>query len=473
MRFFAVFSLSAQWLPTAGLLLSASFLPPTLAQPAPALPSLGASVNSVETDYTLGAGDRLRIDILQVEEFSGEYLVLVDGTISLPLVGRIQAEGQTIPQVSTAVSQAYTQYLKRPVVTVSLLSPRPLKLAISGEVNRPGSYTVDLNETGKFPSVTDLIRQAGGLRATANIRSVQVRRFLEGREQVLNVNLWELLEQGNLAQDVTLRDGDTVIIPTQDRIDVAETFQLADASFGIATNQPVNVAVVGEVNRPGSYQVTPQQITRDTGQSVPLPPRLTQAVAQAGGIEPLADVRNVEVRRLTRSGAVQTIEVNLWELLQSGNTYEDVILQEGDTIVIPTATDLDPEEAESLASASFAPETIQVNVVGEVENPGVVQVDPNTPLNQALLAAGGFDEQRADESEVELIRLNPNGTVSKREVNIDLSAGINEETNPTLRNNDVVVVERSGFTQATDVLGNVLRPVVNAFTLFQLFGVDF
>ena len=463
-------------LPLVGIL---SFCPvvPTLAQSTPSAPATSNPVTS-ETDYTLGAGDRLRIDVFQVEDFSGEYLVLVDGTVSLPLAGRLQAEGKTIPELSELISQKYAQYLKRPVVTVSLLTPRPLKMAIAGEVNNPGSYNITLNEEGQFPSVTDLIQQAGGITTAADVRQVQIRRSLNGREQVLNVNLWELLVQGNLAQNVTLRDGDTVIIPTNDNIDVAETRQLADASFGIRTDQPVNVAVVGEVYRPGSYQIEPERLNQDnnrnnTTSSRAVPPRLSQAIAQAGGIKPLANIRQVEVRRLTRSGSEQTLNVNLWQLLQDGDTNEDVILQEGDTIVIPTAENLDPAEAESLASASFSPSTVRVNVVGEVKEPGVVEVPPNTPLNQAILAAGGFDDRRANKGEVQLIRLNPNGTVSKREVEIDLASDINEENNPTLRSNDVVVVGRSGLAQVSDTVGTVLAPIGSTFSIFRLFGIGF
>lgn len=72
-------------------------LPP--ANNTPALgpsPATGASIPVGETDYTLGAGDLLRIDIFQVKDYSGQYPVLVDGTVSLPLIGRIQAEGQTL-----------------------------------------------------------------------------------------------------------------------------------------------------------------------------------------------------------------------------------------------------------------------------------------------------------------------------------------------------------------------------------------
>ena len=79
-----------------------------------------------------------------------------------------------------------------------------------------------------------------------------------------------------------------------------------------------------------------------------------------------------------------------------------------------------------------------------------VKLQPNSSLNQALLAAGGFNDSRASRGSVDLIRLNSNGTVSKRPVKVDLAKGINEETNPILRNNDVVVVDRNGLARTGD-----------------------
>ncbi len=472
---FPQFLMGKNWqVPTlAGLFLlgvNALSLPTLAQQPTlePQNPPVSAVNNSTPTttDYTLGPGDRLRIDIFQVQDYTGEYQVLVDGTVNMPLAGAIKVQGLTMKQAAELVAQKYAPYVKRPIVTVSLLDPRPLKIAIAGEVNRPGSYEVSILETQQFPTVTDILQLAGGLTTAADIHQVKIRRFFNGREKVLTVNLWELLQQGNLNQDISLRDGDAVFVPTTDKIDIAETLQLADANFGIQATEPIDIAVVGEVYRPGSYELEPQRIGGTTDSTNPPnntfkasePPTLTQAIAQAGGIKPLADIRRIEVRRHTRAGSQQTLEVNLWEMLQTGDISNDVILQQGDTIVIPKAENLDPTEAELLATASFAPDTIRVNVVGEVDRPGVVEVPPNTPLNQALMAAGGFDERRAAKSSVELIRLNPDGTVSKRGISVDFAKGINEQTNPALRNNDVIVVSRSGLATVTDTLGTVLSP---------------
>jgi polysaccharide export outer membrane protein len=430
-----------------------------------------------ETDYTLGAGDQIRLDIFQVAEYSGEYPVLVDGTISLPLVGRVNVSGLTLKETSELVSEKYKLYLKRPVVTVGLLAPRPLKIGVSGEVDNPGSYEFSLTaENKKFPSVTDMIEQAGGITTLADVRNVQVKRTIKGRETTFNADLWALLTQGRLNQDISLRDGDTIFIPTVAEINSDELARLSEASFGLQTDEPIKVAVVGEIYRPGSYTVQPEKLANNNYNSEKkegsLPPRLTQAIGVAGGIKPLANVKEVQVKRKAWDGTEKLIAVDLWSLIQEGSSGQDVILQEGDTIVIPQAEKLAAEDSEQLAAASFSPGAIKVNVVGEVATPGPVEVPPNTPLNQAILAAGGFDNQRAKTGNVELVRLNPNGTVTKRQIEVDFASGINDENNPTLRNNDVVVVSRSGLAKVTDTTGSIFNPIGGALGVVRLlFGL--
>lgn len=430
-----------------------------------------------ETDYTLGAGDQIRLDIFQVEEYSGDYPVLVDGSISLPLVGKLNVSGLTLAETSDLVAGKYAVYLKRPVITVGLVNPRPLKIGIAGEVDNPGSYEVAVSgDTTKFPSVTDLIEQAGGITTIANVRNVQVTRNIKGRQMVFNADLWALLTQGRLNQDISLRDGDTIFVPTAQEINPAEISRLSEASFGLQTDKPIKVAIVGEIYRPGSYTVQPEQIARsggntNQGKNDSLPPRLTQALGLAGGVKPLADVREVEVRRKSWDGTEKVIDVDLWELVQSGDTNNDLILQKGDTVIVPQAENLAAEESELLADASYSPGEININVVGEVTSPGTIQVPPNTPLNQGILAAGGFDNRRAKKGSVELVRLNPNGTVSKRDIKVDFSNDINEENNPILRQNDVIVVKRSGAASLGDAVGTVLSPLTAPLSILRFLGL--
>ena len=458
----------------------------------PSVPNTGNNVNPFpagnrdfnsaysETDYTLGPGDQIRLDIFQVEEYSGEYPVLVDGSISLPLVGKLPVTGLTLSEASDLVAGKYAVYLKRPVVTVGLLAPRPLRIGVAGEVDNPGSYEVALDGgRAKFPSVTNLIEQAGGITTLANVRNVQVTRTIKGRQMVFNSDLWSLLTQGRLNQDISLRDGDTIFIPTAEEINPAEITRLSEASFGLQTDKPIKVALVGEVYRPGSYTVQPEQISRNNnnanvagrGKEDSLPPRLTQAVGLAGGVKPLANVRKVEVRRKAWDGTEKVIDVDLWALVQSGDTNNDLILQKGDTISVPQAEKLTAEETERLAGTNLSPAAIRINVVGEVASPGTVEVPPNTPLNQGILAAGGFNNRRAKKASVELVRLNLDGTVSKREIKVDFANNVDEEKNPVLRQNDVIVVKRSGAATIGDAVGTILSPITAPLSLLRFLGL--
>ncbi len=327
-----------------------------------------ATLSSVADEYLLGAGDRIHVDVFGVADYTGDYQVLSDGSISMPLVGVVPVQGLTLLQASNDISRRYARFLRVPSITVRLVSARPIKVAISGEVYRPGVYS---------PGDTSSSTLSAGPSATPS----------------------------------------------------------ASAS--------------------GSGSV----------------PTLTSLIQMAGGITQSADIRKIRIERTQNLafGTSKRIEVNLWQLLQSSDLSQDITLRDGDRIVIPTATALDPAEANKMASASFSPTTITVNVVGEVQHPGAVQVQPNTPLNQALLAAGGFNT-RAKRDAVEFVRLNPNGTVSRREVAIDFTQGVNEAKNPPLRNYDTIVVSRSGVSKLTDAISPILSPLTGILGVLKIFG---
>ncbi|NEQ51906.1 MAG: polysaccharide transporter [Leptolyngbya sp. SIO3F4] len=230
-------------------------------------------------------------------------------------------------------------------------------------------------------------------------------------------------------------------------------------SLDLLAARPVQIAIAGEINRPGTYIVPAAQGI----------PTVTQAVQLAGGITQMADVRNIQIYRSQKSGlqSGSPTGVNLWNLLLSGDLTQDVSLRDGDTLFIPVATTLDNSEITMLAEASFSPETITVNVVGEVASPGAIQVQPNIPLNQALLAAGGFNS-RASTGTVDLVRLNPNGTVEQHTIEVDFAKNVDEESNPALRDNDTVVVSRSESAEFTDTVTPYVGPLGSVLRLIDL-----
>jgi polysaccharide export outer membrane protein len=319
----------------------------------------------------------------------------------------------------------------------------------------------------------EMLQLARGVTSAGDMRNVQIRRPRRGGpEQVITVDLQNFLETGNLRQDVTIRDGDTIFVPTASALNTQEVRQRASANFSADITKPIGVVIVGEVNRPGPYTVFASDV-RSTNQQTELSfvsidqqqgavvglPTITRALKIAGGITTEADIRRVQIRRRVRGGNEQTIMVNLWDLLQKGDATQDILLQEGDSVIIPTAATVDLAEVSQLATSSFSPNAISINIVGEVIRPGALQVRPSTSLHQALLTAGSFNQLRANKDKVELLRLNPNGTVSRRTIDVDFAQGLNPNNNPTLRNNDVILVARSGYARVGDNINRFLQPI--------------
>jgi polysaccharide biosynthesis/export protein len=414
-----------------------------------------------QQDYTLGPGDRIKVDVLKAPQYTLDTQVLVDGTLSFVQVGRLNVQGLTIAEATEQASLMYGKLLRYPVVTLTLVSPRPIKVAVTGEVSRRGSY--DLTGAGpennstptQFPTLTRALKIAGGITQSADLKRVLIRRPQRGGQfSNISVNLWDFLRNGDNRQDAILRDGDTIVVPTAEMLDLKDSYQLATTSFSAEKVQPLNITVFGEVYRPGTHTVessvtvplagNPGQ-ARDSFNQARIFPTLTRALQSAGGIKSMANVRDIQVRRVTQSGTEQTFKIDLWALLKEGDQKQDLILQDRDTIFVPLATARDRVEASTIASATFSPDKIRVSVIGEIERPGFLELPPNVPLTRAIIGAGGFNK-RANRNTVEFIRLNPDGSILKRDVPVNFAAAVDDQTNPTLQNEDVIVVRRSGLS---------------------------
>ena len=421
---------------------------------------------STNTDYYLGGGDNIKIDVYDVPQLSAEYQIPAGGAIQMPIIGSISLQGLTLEQAAQVITRAYSRIVKKPLVTISLQAARPLNIWLSGEISRPGSYLLPLANGGgtrpsvQFPTIAQALEKAGGIRASADIRRVIVRRRLKVNQQItITYNLWDNLQTGQTTQDMTLRDGDQILVPALDKINLAEVNQVSESNFSMPAEQPRTVSVLGEVKRPGRYVTIggdTQNGQRSNGQ-----PTIIRALQLAGGITSIADIRQIQLQRYTRNGKQQIITINLWQYLQEQDASQDTILQEGDIIFVPTATAIDPGEVSVLATSSFASATVQVSIIGEVNNPGSLKLPPNTTLNQAIMSAGGFNQNRGNSRFVELIRLSPNGTISRSQIPINLNQGIDAQTNPLIQDNDIIIVKRSRTAVWVDNINTVLGPANN------------
>lgn len=163
-----------------GLSLVLAALAACTSAPLPASDSQAFSAPNPE--YTLGPGDKVRVNVFGEAELSGEFLVSNRGTVAMPLVGDVPANGLTLAAFSHAIQEKLvaTDLFRSPRVSTDVLAYRPFY--ILGEVSDPGQYPYAIGMT-----VTKAVATAGGFTYRANSNVVFVTREGNTREIPLHV----------------------------------------------------------------------------------------------------------------------------------------------------------------------------------------------------------------------------------------------------------------------------------------------
>lgn len=238
--------------------------------------------------------------------------------------------------------------------------------------------------------------------------------------------------------------------------------------------RPIQVSIVGEVENPGLYSLTTTELS-DTGErlaggaKISGLPTVVTAIQKAGGLTQIANITDVRLQRALpgEMNLRKETQLDLLALLQKGDKRQNPFLFDGDTLVVGKAIVPDSELMER-AVANLSPQKIVVNVVGEVRGPGRTELKANTPLMQAILAAGGPVQGRAKSSDVELIRINRNGTATHEFFRIDYSQPVSALSNPSMRDGDMIIVNRNNLTMFTDGLDAIARPITGLANIWAL-----
>ena len=159
--------------------------------------------------YVIGNDDMLAINVWKEPDVSRTIPVRSDGKISLPLVGEVQAAGNTPLKLEHEIASKLTNYIAEPEVTVIVQQVNSQKFNILGMVNRPGSYPITNSST-----VLDAIATAGGFRDFAKQKAIYVlRQNPDGTQTRIAFNYKDVVKGKNPTQNVKLLPRDTIVVP--------------------------------------------------------------------------------------------------------------------------------------------------------------------------------------------------------------------------------------------------------------------
>ena len=267
-------------------------------------------------DYLLGPGDLLEISVFGVDDFNREARVSSSGSITVPFLGRITAEGITGAELEEALTRLIIEkdLIRNPQVSVFIKEYRSQPVYILGAVNQPGQYMIT-----RWFTILDAVTLAGGLKSqiAENYALVQRRRTSARKErsedrpadsqeshpEILRVDLRGLLEEGDIAMNIPIVGGDIIQIPERK----VEIFY-----------------VVGDVGRAGAYE-----FPRDDEREL----MATQALAWAGGPGKTANMKGGTLIRYDDSGQLTTIAINFQNIIKGKEP--DFAVHPRDVIFIP------------------------------------------------------------------------------------------------------------------------------------------
>ena len=162
--------------------------------------------------YRLGPGDKLSMSVFKMEGYAAEVEVLSDGTINLPRLGTVSVWGLTLEQAKQLITDGYSEILRSPLVYLNLISPRPIKVSVTGQVERPGVFTMPTTGTDGWPTLVEAVQGAGGIAATGDLSKIElVRPSREpgGQPTTYTFDYLTVLRDGGQAPTPLIYDGDS------------------------------------------------------------------------------------------------------------------------------------------------------------------------------------------------------------------------------------------------------------------------
>ncbi len=342
-------------------------------EPTTFMPSENAAVPDT---YIVGPGDQLKINFYGKESDSFEVIVDREGRISIPDLSPVEVAGLTFAEIKELIKVKVEQEVIGVKAFISLGQLRSMRILVLGEAYKPGSYSVS-----SLTTVSHALFVSGGVSDIASLRNIQVKR---AGNVVANFDLYDLLINGDSSNDIVLKPGDAVFIP----------------SVG------AQVRVEGAVKRPAIFELK-------IGESA------KQLLAMAGGLKPNAYAKSAIVERFN----FDRKEVLSVDFSKSQINY---IPQDGDRIRFNSV------------SSQYQN---SVSLIGAVARPGNYQWHQGKRISDVLKSVRGDLLPQADLSYGLVIReININGDIEAHQFDVAQAIIKNSENNLQLQANDKIVV---------------------------------
>ena len=335
---------------------------------------------------------------------------------------------------------------------------------------------------------TNLNSKKDGLKIETSDDLLQKNFYLIGPGDLIEINL---LDDPDISGEYMVLNDGTIPFPLigsvyLNGLSIAQANKLIQEKYSnqllrpqlyltVKVPRPIKISVIGEVVRPGIYSLTKNENSNLQGGPQIINsglPTIVDAIQKAGGITQDSNLSEVSIKRRLPGyrKKYKSTKIDLYSLIFEGDLDQNIYLFDGDIIELSKAP-INSSKIINIAEANLSPQTINVSVVGQVNTPGNIKLKANTPLVQAIFSAGGPIDWRANKGSVKLIRINKNGTVTKRKFKINLKQDVSDKKNPPLKDRDIIYVTSSKLNSFSTGLGAVtepISPIVTAVTLFKL-----
>ncbi len=158
--------------------------------------------------YNLGPGDVLNVQVYGEPEVSSNVVIRMDGRISLPLAGELQAAGRTPKELSDEIRGKLERFIEAPEVTVILAESQSKRYYVLGQVESPGEYDINHPVT-----VVQAIARAGGFLEWARTKRIMIVGVSGEEEEITYFDYDGFLKRPERHRNIVIQPGDTIVVP--------------------------------------------------------------------------------------------------------------------------------------------------------------------------------------------------------------------------------------------------------------------